>query len=268
MEKNCFLFNYFILLLNKKEGIKMMKKELFNCVVISNEFARNGQINLNCNEWKLLLYFISRIKKHEKVFLKGEITIQEVSELWEISTFQIIRKSVDTLEKCMVKIGDDEIKIFEFIKADKNHIIYKFSNDMGKHLLGLENNMTIFELGYIYSLNSKYAIRMYLFALSFRHFSYYHISVENFKELFEIDCYKSEFERRVLNKSLEQINIYTNIIMHSKCENNRYYFAVREKSETQKRKYNVDAWKEKIITMPDHDERAKEIFDGMNFDDF
>ncbi|MBR5222915.1 MAG: replication initiation protein [Clostridia bacterium] len=245
-----------------------MKKELLNCVVISNEFARNSQINLNCNEWKLLLYLISRIKKHERVFMKEKITVREVCELWDISTFQIIRKSVEMLEKCVVKIGADEIKMFEFIKADKKHIIYKFSNDMGKHLLGLENNMTIFDLGYIYSLNSKYAIRLYLFALSFRHLSYYHISVENFKELFESDCYKSEFERRVINKSIELINKVTNIILHSKCENNRYYFALREKSKTQKRKYNVDSWKDKIITIPNCEERAKKFFDGINFDDF
>lgn len=193
-----------------------MRKELLNFVVVSNEFARYAEINLGCPEWKLLLYIISKIKKHEKLFLKEEITIKEVSEIFGISTYGIIRNSVKTLNNKKIMIKGQKTQIFNFIYVDKKNICYCFSKDMHKHLLDLEDNMTMFELGRIYNMNSKYTIRAYLFGMSFRFSTYYIASENTVQKIFGVKLIKSEFERRVFDSSLKEINDKTNMFLHQK----------------------------------------------------
>ena len=70
-----------------------MHKELLNCVVLSNKFARKVELNLSCNEWKVLLFLISRIKPHEKLFLIENIALITIMEVMDVSTNKTMKSA-------------------------------------------------------------------------------------------------------------------------------------------------------------------------------
>lgn len=244
-----------------------MKKELLNCVAMSNEFARNAEIKMSCNEWKLLLYMISRIKKHEIFFMYEQINIHEFMSITGISTRSIVRNAAEALGDKTFNIKDKEYKLFDFMSTDKKNIYYKFDESMREHLLGLDDNMTIFDFGYIYNINSKYAIRMYLFGHSFCFLTYYNRDADEMNKFICDGLPKSELERRVLLPALEEINNTTDIFLHMRYKNGRYYFATAEKNERQKDKYHVDTWKNEIEAQANYSSISKELFADLDFEE-
>lgn len=244
-----------------------MKKELLNCVVVSNDFARYAEINLSVSEWKLLLYMISRIKKHERMFLSEKFSVCEFKKIMGVSATSIVRKAVENLNVKTCFIKEKEYRLLEHLCIDGKFIKYKFDEQMKPHLLGLHDNMTIFELGWIYNMNSKYTIRMYIFGTSFKFMTYYNCSEDDFKRVIGFAIPRSELERRALMPALKEINNTTDIFLHVKFKGGRYYFAAAEKSKNQKRKYGVEHWKTLIEETDDYNEITREPFNDLNFDE-
>lgn len=244
-----------------------MKKELLNCVAVSNEFARYAEINLSLIEWKLLLYMISRIKKHEILFLYEKVKLIYFTKIMGVSTTSVVKKAAESLVNTTVCIKDKTYSIFDSLTVDNKTITYKFNEEMRPHLLGLSDNMTIFDLGSIYSMKSKYTIRMFIFGMSFRHMTYYNCAQDDFKKIVGFDKSKSELERRILFPALDEINENTNIFLHARFKDDRYYFAATEKTDKQKQKYRVDEWKNLIEDTRDFSEISKDIFSDLNFEE-
>ena len=63
-----------------------------------------------------------------------------------------------------------------------------------------------------------------------------------------------------------QINKTTNIFLHAKYKDGRYYFAAAEKTKKQKSKYGVDKWQEQIEEVRDYNEISDELFSDLDFD--
>ena len=243
-----------------------MRKELLNSVVISNELARYGEINLSSTEWKLLLYIISRIKKHELRFVRETFTIRDFCEIMGVSTRSIVIKAIESLKEKSIRIKENDYMIFERLNVDKNLIIYKLDDEMKEHLLNLRNNMTIFRLGCIYNMKSKYTIRLYIFGASFIFSTYYNHTKKTLNQMVGVDLPKSELERRILTPSLREINNTTNIFLYFRFLDGVYHFAVKEKNEKQKVKYCVDEWKNQIEESKCLEEINEELFADIDFD--
>ena len=216
-------------------------------------------------EWKLLLYMISRIKRYEILFLYEKIPLKEFAGIMGVSTTAVVKRTADTLANKEVVIKEKIYKLFEELTIKDRTIVYMFNAEMRKHLLGLNDNMTIFELGRIYEMKSKYTIRMYLFGMSFRFMTYYNCEDNDFKKLIGFALPKSELERRMLFPALEELNKNTNIFLHARHKDGRYYFAAAEKTEKQKIKYGVELWKNQIADVRDFGEISKELFADLDF---
>ena len=225
-----------------------MKKELLNCVALSNEFARKAEIDLSCCEWKLLLFLISRIKPHEKLFLLEMVSVKEAMDITDISTKSIIQKAVERLQNCTFNLEEKKLKLFTLIKLEDKYITYMFSIDMQNHILNLKDNMTIFELGYVYNLTSKYAIRLFVFGMSFKFCGYYNVLDYDFLKLLNFSASPSELWRRAIIPALEQIKAHTQINLYCKKHGNRYYFYSKEKTKKQIESSGIDKWKSEITT--------------------
>lgn len=243
-----------------------MKKELLNYVVVSNDFARYAEINLSCSEWKLLLYMISRIKKHERMFLRERFSISEFKKIMGVSAASIIRKSVENLSNKTFFVRRKECRLFEHLFIEAKNITYQFNEEMRSHLLGLEDNMTIFELGRIYGMNSKYSMRMYLFGISFKFMTYFNCEEEFFKRIIGLFTHKSEVMRRVLIPALKEINENTDIYLHCRYEDNKYIFAAVEKTEKQKTKCGSEHWKTQIEKTRDLSEIYKDLLADLEIE--
>ena len=216
-----------------------MNNELLNRVVVSNAFARKSKLNLSCIEYKVLLYMISKITFKQSKFLEECIDLKRCAKAFDVSSYNLINDACLSLEN--LKIGDD--KVFEYIEVYDGEIFFRFHDSLADKLLKQKSNMTIFDLGYIYNLKSKYSIRLYLFAMSFRNLHYYNLEETELKRVFQASLPKSEFERRVINRAVQEVNQNTNIYVCCKYYDGRYFFFCREKTKDEKTLFCIDDWR-------------------------
>jgi len=141
-------------------------------IIKANKIIQNAQFSLSVRQYKILSFFISKIKKGDTHDTKYNTTITEIAEVCNLSLsgkndWERIRNDLKRLAmpEWGVTIDGDEATMSWIQKAKRikgtDKIEIKFDEDMAEYLFLLKDNFTKYKLGEIIVFKSKYTIRLY-----------------------------------------------------------------------------------------------------------
>lgn len=242
-----------------------MTKELLNSVVISNEFTRYGIFDFTVTEWRIFLYAVSKIRPDHFILPQQEIRLRDFCTMFKISSYADVRNACRNLETKTITVKDKKYQIFNYCVCNDNVISFQIHDDISEFLLEQYENMTIFDLGYISTLASKYSLRMYLYVCSFKKLNRYNMSVKTLIKIMNSYRTASEVTRRILAPALKEINEKTNLKFCVKRNMDRFHFYCRERYASEIAKMNIDDWRvaaeeDKKNSTVDFEELEKELF--------
>lgn len=190
-------------------------------VVKHNDLIQKARFNLTVTQQKLIAYLISLIKPTDEDFKTYCISVRDFCAL----TGSEIRRCYKDLQDI---IDDIDNKCFWF--ADSNGKTRKFrwfaetayvegkgkieiilAPTLKEYLLHLQSHFTAYQIYNILALKSKYAIRMFELFKSYQFVNEKEIEINELKQLLYAENYKTfkDFKERVLDRAIEEINIYT-----------------------------------------------------------
>jgi len=141
-----------------------------NDLVIKSNDLIEGIIDMSYNEYKLILYLISKINRNDKEFTKQRITVKEFAELikCEHNIYSYMKSMAESIVSKKIKIlyGIDNmlnINWFSYTdyKADKGMIEFAFNNSLAPYLLNIDMAYTKYFLSNVRFMKSKHSIRIY-----------------------------------------------------------------------------------------------------------
>lgn len=205
------------------------KLSLDNQVVKANTMIQ-GKYKMSALEQKLVLTLCSKITSNDDMFMEFSMTVNEFANFLGIdnTNYEFNR----TLKrKCKILNNKDiEMNIgtkdnpdwlffhwFEYIRyiPGSATIKMKFSPVLEPYLLSIKETYTKYRLGYVINFKSEYSFRMYELMKSYEKIGERTITIEEIRELFMLDKDKytkySHLKARVIQKSMEEINKYSDI---------------------------------------------------------
>ena len=212
----------------------IQNEERFEMVLKSNELIQRSRFSLTTNQQKIVLYLISKLNYKDTEFKEIEIDIKDFCDVCGIELnsgrrYNEIKNSIKQIaDKSMwiEKQNGDEtlVRWIEKPTIRKNNgtITLKLDEDLKPYLLNLKERYTEYSLIYTLPMKSKYSIRLYELLKS-KHYNKklkYSINynLQEFKKSIDAEKYNSfkDFRKRVLEKAIEEINKYTDIIVEYK----------------------------------------------------
>lgn len=205
------------------------KLSLDNQVVKANTMIQ-GKYKMSALEQKLVLTLCSKITSNDDMFMEFTMTVNEFANFLGIDNknYEFNR----TLKrKCKILNNKDiEMNIgtkenpdwlffhwFEYIRyiPGSATIKMKFSPVLEPYLLSIKETYTKYRLGYVINFKSEYSFRMYELMKSYEKIGERTITIEEIRELLMLDDNKyvkySHLKTRVIQKSIEEINRYSDI---------------------------------------------------------
>lgn len=205
------------------------KLSLDNQVVKANTMIQ-GKYKMSALEQKLVLTLCSKITSNDDMFMEFTMTVNEFANFLGIDNknYEFNR----TLKrKCKILNNKDiEMNIgtkenpdwlffhwFEYIRYIPGNatIKMKFSPVLEPYLLSIKETYTKYRLGYVINFKSEYSFRMYELMKSYEKIGERTITIEEIRELLMLDDNKyakySHLKTRVIQKSIEEINRYSDI---------------------------------------------------------
>lgn len=195
-------------------------------LIRANELIK-GIINSTKNEYKLVLYTLTKIQKSDQDFRHIKISVKEFADVLGIRPDHIYEdfdKYMTTLRTQAIKIKDDknkkdksgknkriEINWFSYVKYYDGQLEIGFNNDLAPFLLQIDTSSTEIFYNNIKNMDSLYAIRTYelLKVLEEEEIHSKVIELDEYKETIGIsEEYKQYgiFKKRILEKSTQEIN--------------------------------------------------------------
>ena len=218
-----------------KEKENRIKKERNNLVVQSNTLIRNLKAikdDLTVSEQKLIVYMISKICADDKDFKTVSLNLSEYCQICGIKKsgreYERIKQSIKNLrnKSWWIKNNNEEI-LFAWIDTAKikryKTIELTISEPLKPYLLELTENFTKYELINVLCLRSKYSIRLYEIFKSYLWLGIWEISIEEFRELLNIQNKYSSFRelnRSVIIPTLKEINKFTDLQINVSTQKN------------------------------------------------
>lgn len=193
-------------------------------VVMDNDFIQKSKYNLTANQQKLISYIISRIKPADIELGWFVIDISTFCNICGIDRkhfYNDFRDMIDNLDNKAIWITTEE-KTFKFRWFIETEILHRsgivrvrLNSNLEKYLLGLDRNFTQFELYNVLPLKSKYSNRLYQLFKSYAFQRRKEIELEDLKAILCAEKYDNfkDFRKRVLEKAVEEINFYTDIVV-------------------------------------------------------
>lgn len=203
-------------------------------VAKSNELIQQSRFQMSTKENKLMLYIISKIKPDEfgedKTYTISAKEFCKVCNIDENSGTNIadVKAAIKDLadKSVWVKQADGKERVLRWldrISYDPATLLFdvSFHRDMLPYLFRLRARYTVYSLDNILNFTTKYAIRLYELLKS-----YEYLREDIFFELDELktrlDATKynrfADFRRFVLEKAIDEINEYTDIVVEYKPE--------------------------------------------------
>ena len=201
---------------------KTLERNRAHLVMKKNEMVQKATYNMSALEQKFICYTISKIKPMDKELDFMEISALEFAEVCGIDKKNVYREFKKMCENfkhrsSWISVGDDVIELsligFPEYNEKSGRLKFLLNPRLKKYLLELGNVYTQYELWNILSLKSKYSIRLYEIFRSYAFQSFVKIELERLKGLLCAESYGrfADFERRVLKKSLDEINKLTDL---------------------------------------------------------
>ena len=203
-----------------------MKNELGENLVVKSNSLIEARYSLSLAAQRVFATAISTIDSRQKIEQEEyvEITRKQVEDLFGDSknTYYTLKQGSTDLVKSTMTIMTDENKgVFtgwlQSYRFDDNEqtLSVLFSREVIPYISQLQSNFTRYKLKNIVHLTSVYAIRLFEYCCMWLGQGQYlhEFKLNEFREMLGVtkDKYKqfSELKTRVINKAIEQINIYT-----------------------------------------------------------
>lgn len=199
-------------------------------VAKSNEVLRQARMDLTLQELKLLNYLISLVKPDDTPDTVYHLTIKEYCEVRGISdrggverdSIKASLKNLRNKSWWMVTENGDETLASWIDKPTITRggkITLKFDSDICRYIIGLkkEGYYAQYELLNTLPMQSSYSIRIYEYLKSYIYNqNEVEVDIDHLKKIcnvYEVKSYQryAEFRRRVLDRSVQEINMYTDI---------------------------------------------------------
>lgn len=206
--------------------MKTIRDKRNELVVKSNELIRNTRASLTAQEQKLIIYLVSLIEADDKELKTITFSISDYCDVVGIKhsneNYKYIKKSIKSISDKSWWINDNDKDksetLFRWldtatISKGTGVVEIKLSSSLSKYLLQLKECFTKYNLLNVLVLKGKYSIKLYELLKSYLWIGRYKVSVEELRDI--IDCKSfpkfAEFNRNVLEKSIEEINTYTDL---------------------------------------------------------
>ncbi len=201
-------------------------KEQSYYVVKSNELIRKSRFSMAIQQYKLLLYLVSKIKPLDTPSTVYSFTVSDFCRVCNIDdtsgkNYTDVKSAVKTLADRSIWINTPDgkevlLRWIGTVHINRNSglIEVKFHEDMFPFLLGLREHYTQYRLENVLPMRSKYGLRLYEYLKSFEGLEEYHsISLAFFNDPAASENYTRfpDFRRFALDKAIEDINTYSDL---------------------------------------------------------
>ena len=211
--------------LMKQENYLDIRKK---CIRKANVLIQKGRFSLSIQQQKIMLLLLSRIGPHDKEFHVCSFKILEFCRVCGLvksgTNYEKIKDQIKGLcdEVIWLKSSDREgtlrIRWLEQprISFDGGTVELRLNEQLKPYLLGLKKNFTEYPLIYPLAFRSKYSIRLYelICSLHYDEMKEYkkNFSLDELREAIGCEGYSDfrAFRRRVLDKSVSEINEHSN----------------------------------------------------------
>ncbi len=205
------------------------KLSLDNQIVKSNKMIQ-GKYKMSALEQKLVLTLCSKITSNDDMFTEFTMTTNEFANLLGIENkdYEFNR----TLKRKCKVLNNKDIEMnlgtkespdwlffhwFEYIRyiPGTATIKMKFSPVLEPYLLNLKETYTKYRLGYVINFKSEYSFRMYELMKQYEKIGERTMTIEEIREVLMLEQNQyskySHLKARVIQKSIEEINKYSDI---------------------------------------------------------
>lgn len=191
-----------------------------------DDMIQKGRHKLSVREQKCVLYAISKIKPEDNIFQEYTFDLKDFINVcgFERDSYTELKAILLGLRsKCWwIRLDREILSAVSWFSVVRIHeksskVIIKFHEDMMPYLLKLAGQgefYTHYELRYILTLRSRYAIRLYELLKSYHKNNHrWFFELDELKELLDCEKYVDfcDFRRRVLTPAVEEINTRTDI---------------------------------------------------------
>lgn len=200
-------------------------------VVKSNELIQRSRYSLSLEEQRLVLFAIAKIKPTDDVSTWYEFSITDVCHACGLLDesgyyYTTLKNYLKALRdnSWFIKMPDGSettVSWFDKVSINKGSGLVKvrFDSDLQQYLFELKTRYTQYKLEIALSFKCKYSIRLYELLLSYNIMSSVKngiekdldFEVEDLKRKLNAETYKlyGDFKRKVLQKAIEEINLYS-----------------------------------------------------------
>lgn len=207
---------------HKKGQIMSLERDYM--VVKHNKIIQKSRHNLSVQEQKIILYLISKIKPEDTEFDLYEF---KISEFCKICGIEYNGKNYNDLKESILNLSNKGFWAFidnntetimrwvekAYITKGKGTISIRLDNDLRPYLLQIKAHFTQFSMYNTLAMKNKYTIRFYELLKSYQNLSHWEFDYEELSILLSAEKYTrfSDFRRRVLKPSIDEINRYSDI---------------------------------------------------------
>jgi len=215
-----------------RQGILMLKNEL---VVKSNRLIE-ASYRLTLNEQRIILYAICRCREEQRglfadqpIVITAEAFANQFPSARRGHVYQQLKEAMDALYDRSVTLyetdeetGHEQVSKTRWISKASyvdgaGRIKIVFTSDVIKYITRLEAEFTSYQLEKVGNMTSAYAVRIYELLTQYREIGSRMLSLVALREALGIEPeeYKltSNFTRKVIDASVEQINMHSDLVV-------------------------------------------------------
>jgi plasmid replication initiation protein len=198
-----------------------------NIIVKKNDFLRFGY-TLSLMEQRLLLACIAKVDSRKSLDMNKqfEISVQEIKDLFAPDSqkhlYRDLKEACDRLfeRRIVVRTGNKTTKlrwVWKIEYQDNSAIIQiNFSPDVIPYLSAISERFTKYKLRDVKDFKCVHSLRLYELFAQFQSTGSRELSVDELRQLLDLkDKYLifSELKRSVIDKSIKEINEYSNLLV-------------------------------------------------------
>lgn len=193
-------------------------------IVKSNSLTEAYILNMSKNEYKLILFLMSKIRKDDESFRKISLSVSEYNELLDIKgtkTYNYMKNLENSLLHKSIRfktldesgnIDDVAVNWFSFVKYRDSRIEICFNYDLSPHLLKIDTCFTKFLLKNISNLSSFYSIRIYELLKQYEKIGKRDFQLNELMQMLGASYEKySHFKTKVLEVAQKDLKAHTDI---------------------------------------------------------
>lgn len=198
-------------------------------VIESNDLIRYGRYSLTAQQFNILAYCISRIKPGMEEFETYDFDLKDLCAVCGISqntkNYANFKDNLEKLANMSFWWETDEAhelhRLFEKVKIYKRdtRVSIKIDDVLKPHLLNQRENFTAYLYENVLVMKSAYSKDLYRILKSYAFQGEYDVPLLVLKDRLncsdDYDRYNN-FKVRVLDKAMEEINLYTDLVVSYK----------------------------------------------------